>query len=196
MKYKICFTCKRKKLTNTFHKDNSKKDKLHYDCKNCRTQRSGEYYNNYLKKILNKKKKQYIKNKAKKPWINSYNGAKSRCNNKNNKDYKYYGGRGIKFIMTSEDFKFLWFRDKACNMKKPSIDRKDNDGNYELSNCKFIELSENSRKVRRKLIKTQVEIIRKLYAKGNISQRQLGLRYNVSQAVINDIINKKSYREI
>ena len=47
--------------------------------------------------------------------------------------------------MTKDDFKFIWFRDKAHGMKQPSIDRIDNDGNYELSNCRFIEHRENAR---------------------------------------------------
>ena len=70
----------------------------------------------------------------------------SRCTNSKCCNYKYYGGRGIKNYLTKDNIKELWFRDKAYNMIKPSIDRKDNDGNYEISNCQFIELSENVRK--------------------------------------------------
>lgn len=86
--------------------------------------------------------KRYLKNH---PWFSSYTHAKQRCNDSKNNSYLFYGGRGIKFLMTLQDFKFLWFRDKAYLMDRPSIDRINNDGNYELSNCQFIEQSENSR---------------------------------------------------
>lgn len=80
------------------------------------------------------------------PWLKHHNHAEQRCNNPNSKKYEYYGGRGIKCLMPTKDFKYLWFRDKAYLLKRPSIDRIDNDGNYTLENCRFIELSENIKK--------------------------------------------------
>jgi len=80
------------------------------------------------------------------PWMSHYNGSRSRCNNPKNNHYHSYGGRGIKFLMTNNDFRYLWFRDKAFEMKQASIDRIDNDGNYELNNCRFIELIKNTKK--------------------------------------------------
>ena len=89
----------------------------------------------------------YLKNyKTKYPWLASYYGAKNRCCNLNNYSYERYGGKGIKMIMTKDDFKYLWVRDKAYLLKQPSIDRINNKGHYKLSNCRFIELSENSKR--------------------------------------------------
>jgi hypothetical protein len=78
------------------------------------------------------------------PWSKYVESAKSRCNNPNKNSYPRYGGRGIKFLMTMDEMKLLWFRDKAFLLKSPSIDRIDNDGNYVLDNCRFIENGENS----------------------------------------------------
>lgn len=82
--------------------------------------------------------------KTYKPWIICYCKIQQRCHNPKDTSYKNYGKKGIKNLFTSsEEIKFLWFRDKAYLMQRPSIDRINNDGNYELSNCRFIELKEN-----------------------------------------------------
>jgi len=48
--------------------------------------------------------------------------------------------------MTMQDFEHLWFRDNAFMMDRPSIDRRDSTEHYELNNCRFLELSTNSRR--------------------------------------------------
>lgn len=82
----------------------------------------------------------------KNPWFTHWDNAKQRCVNPKSPSYKYYGGRGIEFLMTVAEFKRLWFRDKAYLMKRPSIDRKDSKGNYVFKNCQFMELSKNAQK--------------------------------------------------
>jgi hypothetical protein len=66
-----------------------------------------------------------------------------RCSNPNDKKYKFYGGRGIKVFLTKEDLLNLWERDKACLLREPSIDRIDSNKDYEIDNCRFIEMNEN-----------------------------------------------------
>ena len=77
------------------------------------------------------------------PWMQRLYWINSRCNDNNNRCYKYYGGKGIKNFLTRIEIKNIWFRDGAKNMKRPSIDRINSNGNYEFSNCRFVELSEN-----------------------------------------------------
>jgi hypothetical protein len=87
------------------------------------------------------KNKIYLRRyKTKYPWAHHYSNAKDRC-----RPNEKYGKRGILFLMTCDDFKKLWFRDKAYLLKQPSIDRVDNDGNYAYENCRFIEMKENQR---------------------------------------------------
>lgn len=80
------------------------------------------------------------------PWYVKFMAIRYRTNNKKSVSYKYYGARGIKCLITVDELKKIWFRDKAYLLKKPSIDRIDPDGHYEFKNCRFIELSENVRR--------------------------------------------------
>ena len=78
-----------------------------------------------------------------KTWRN----MKTRCYNPNNKAYKRYGNRGI-FVYKIWKDDYVIFKNWALKngyKKGLTIDRIDNDGNYEPSNCRFIPKSENSR---------------------------------------------------
>jgi len=98
-----------------------------------------EYYQKNKKHLSDLNKISMKKFMELNPWMGSFYKINQRCNNKKCKDYYRYGGRGIKNYLTKEEIKFLWFRDKAYEMKQATIDRINNDGHYELSNCRFIE---------------------------------------------------------
>ena len=69
---------------------------------------------------------------------------KNRCENKNSKDYKDYGGRGITICDEwKNDFvEFLYWSLKHGWENGLSIERKDVNGNYCPENCCYIPLSE------------------------------------------------------
>lgn len=122
---KICTKCKQEKLLEEFSPSKKSPDGKHSWCKSCKS---------LAMRIRHKKY----------PWKMTFNNVRTRCNNPKFNDYKDYGGRGIKCLLIEEEVKALWFRDKAYEMKQPSIDRINNDGNYCLENCRFIEQGENS----------------------------------------------------
>jgi len=105
-----------------------------------------------MEKCLSKQYKKQKETRMLFPWRTTFNHIKQRCNNKKHKDFKYYGGRGIKCLITVDELKKLWIMDKAYLMKRPSIDRKENDGDYTFNNCQYIELAKNTIKAHNKKI--------------------------------------------
>jgi len=74
-----------------------------------------------------------------------------RCTNKKNKDYPSYGGRGITVCDRWREFSFF-LKDMGERPPNMSIDRIDNDGHYEPSNCRWadaITQGSNTRRVKR-----------------------------------------------
>ena len=93
-------------------------------------------------------RKSYYDYITKYPWYECWRSARRRCEDRSHKSYKSHGARGIKFLLTRDDCKFLWDRDNAGSLRIPSLDREDPDGDYTLENCAFIEFYENSKRHR------------------------------------------------
>ena len=78
-----------------------------------------------------------------------WNGMKTRCSNPNKKEYKNYGGRGIK--VCDEWVKYENFYNWAINngyKHHLTIERINNNGNYEPSNCTWITIQEQQKNKR------------------------------------------------
>ena len=76
-------------------------------------------------------------------WID----MKRRCYNPKIESYKYYGGRGIK-VYKPWRRSYIWFKRWALKngyKEGLTIDRIDNDGNYEPDNCKWSTAKEQAR---------------------------------------------------
>jgi hypothetical protein len=65
-------------------------------------------------------------------WLN----IRDRCNNPRNKRYRHYGGKGVQVCARWDDFT-LFIADMGPRPPHTSVDRVNNDGNYEPSNCRW-----------------------------------------------------------
>ena len=83
----------------------------------------------------------------KKGFYNSWQNMKSRCLRKSHPKYGRYGGRGIRICddwMTIEGFA-AWALANGWQ-EGLTLDRTDNDEGYFPENCRWVSVSENSRK--------------------------------------------------
>lgn len=127
---------------------------------------------------------------------NIYCGIKYRCFNPNNIIYNYYGGRGIT-VCPKWTESYAVFRDWALAngyQEGLEIDRKENNGNYEPSNCQWITHKENTQKRRTsKLTQEKVNEIRELDKTDLYTRKELAIKYNVHNSTIDRIINNKRW---
>lgn len=81
---------------------------------------------------------------------------KRRCDNKNVKAYADYGGRGIR-VCDDWSNSYVAFMEWALSngyKETLSIDRIDNNGNYEPSNCRWVDMTTQANNRRSNVIYT------------------------------------------
>lgn len=115
-----------------------------YDLKNNKTVSCGCY--NEEKKIRHG----YARDSGTVSEYSIWEAMKGRCCNKNNAMFSRYGGRGISVCDRWKHSFVNFLEDMGSRPSaKHSIDRIDNDGNYEPSNCRWATMKEQSRNMSR-----------------------------------------------
>ena len=98
----------------------------------------------YMKKRASEANSKHKQSKTKLYFV--WQKIKGRCLNKTNKRYSLYGERGIKICdewkESFENF-YSWSMNNGYKTGL-TIDRKDNNGNYEPSNCRWVDIKTQS----------------------------------------------------
>lgn len=77
-----------------------------------------------------------------------WSSMKQRCNNIHNKNYKHYGGRGIKVCKRWNKFEHF-YSDMGEKPKNMWIERINNNRGYSKRNCKWSTVSEQAKNTRK-----------------------------------------------
>ncbi len=113
------------------------------------------------------------------PIYNIWSRMKQRCCNPNYSGFHNYGGRGIKVCKRWEDSFENFYADMGDRPKSLSIERIDNNANYEPNNCKWATRKEQSSNTRKNVFLTyngEIMIIAQWERKYGINQGALKYR--------------------
>ena len=125
---------------------------------------------------------------------------KARCYNLNNKRYKNYGERGIKVCKTwRESFKTFYDWCIANGYERGlTIDRINNNGNYEPSNCRFVtnEINSQNRHNTKLNLNIAQEIRNARLLIPELTVDEISHAYSVDASTIYNILNHKVWRNI
>ena len=125
-------------------------------------------------------------------WQNMLN----RCNNPKAEGYKNWGGRGITVCERWNKFE-NFLQDMGEVPEGLTIDRKDNDGNYEPSNCKWATNKEQVRNNRHtKLNPLKVQVIKKLLKESQLKQWEIAEIFYVNKSTISFIKTGRTWGDI
>ena len=128
------------------------------------------------------------------PEYGPWREMRKRCLNPQAYRYPNYGGRGIRICERWDSFaNFLADMGPRPSLRH-SIERVDNDGNYEPSNCVWADQRTQCRNKRStKLTQQDVDAMRTAHAQG-VSYRSLAKQYGVTFAHVGQIVRREKWK--
>ena len=126
------------------------------------------------------------------PTYTSWAHMKDRCNNPGSDGYMYYGGRGVSVCSRWANSFEAFFEDMGERPNLKTIDRIDNDGNYDPVNCRWASTTEQARS--RGTTRLTIDDVRSIRVDGRL-QKTIALQYGVSSSHISAIRSNKVWLE-
>lgn len=125
---------------------------------------------------------------------------KRRCDNKNCSAFKHYGERGITYLTEWSDYEnFKQWALQSGYQDNLTIDRIDNDGDYEPDNCRWISMELQSQNRRSTVLNPEkVRYLRNTWEmiKYQMSQKDFAEREGISPSVLNNCLLRKTWKSI
>ena len=141
------------------------------------------------------------------PEYSSWSHMLQRCENPKSDFFSYYGGRGITVCERWHVFE-NFLHDMGKRPDGLTLERINNDGNYEPSNCKWASRSDQIKNRRRRKIesfprgethhqaKLNSDQVNQIRLRKSEDQRSLAKEFKVSQATISYIILGKTWKSL
>ncbi|MDQ7818705.1 MAG: hypothetical protein RDU14_16890 [Melioribacteraceae bacterium] len=144
------------------------------------------------------KTKGIIHGLRKHPLYTVWDNMKRRCSKPKASGYKDYGGRGIKVCNEwANDFKVFYDWAIANGWQKGlQIDRIDNDGHYEPSNCRFLTKKKNSQNQRRTVLSPEtVEEIKHLRETKKWGRKKIADALGLTVGAVGGVIYNNTWQQ-
>lgn len=138
-------------LNRSSDRGNGKKPVVKWDCKCVCGKRvvvkSDSLLTGHTKSCGCRKIKHGLSNKER--LYQTWKNMRQRCSNPNRHDYSRYGGRGISVCQEWDDYTVFrkWALENGYT-DRLTIDRIDSNGNYESSNCRWVDYKVQANNVR------------------------------------------------
>jgi len=118
---------------------------------------------------------------------NIWNGMRDRCRRENHPMFKHYGGKGIKVCdMWNDYLNFKYWAELNGYEEHLTIERRDNDGDYEPSNCKWATRKEQSNNqthsILNRFTETELRVIQVNYYSSTLNQAEYAKSVNMTRS--------------
>lgn len=114
---------------------------------------------------------------------------RSRCHDQNRRDFKHYGGRGVRVCSQWDDFTQFEADVGPHPGGKLTLDRRDTNRDYEPGNVRWATRQTQARNRNYcTLDKPTADRLRSEYVRGVVKQSDLARKYGVSQSLVSKIV--------